>query len=226
MPLELLSEVVQQPFYNSLRTQQQLGYIVFSGVRVRQGGVHYLTFTVQSSVANGARLTSLIEKFLQSELLNIVEKMDEKTLQNFKVWISKYYFKLHIVYDECFSKDGIIVRKLEPDKRLSQRTSRYWGEILAAQTLPEEQQLKERPLFDRAQIEVEALRKLTLKDWKSFAKNLLGQGSPQRRLLVTEMTAAVPPIPTPAEAPSNEKPVDGFDEIADIDAFVRRQPFL
>ena len=115
---------------------------------------------------------------------------------------------------------------MEPDKRLSQRTSRYWGEILAAQTLPEEQQLKERPLFDRAQIEVEALRKLTLKDWKSFAKNLLGQGSPQRRLLVTEMTAAVPPIPTPAEAPSNEKPVDGFDEIADIDAFVRRQPFL
>ena len=34
MPLELLAEVAQQPFYNSLRTQQQLGYIVFCGVKV------------------------------------------------------------------------------------------------------------------------------------------------------------------------------------------------
>lgn len=28
---ELLSELVEQPFYDELRTQQQLGYLVFSG---------------------------------------------------------------------------------------------------------------------------------------------------------------------------------------------------
>ena len=32
--LEVLAELVEQPFYNSLRTQQQLGYIVYSGIKV------------------------------------------------------------------------------------------------------------------------------------------------------------------------------------------------
>lgn len=31
---ELLSELVEQPFYDELRTQQQLGYLVFSGVLI------------------------------------------------------------------------------------------------------------------------------------------------------------------------------------------------
>jgi len=29
--LELLGQIIDQPFYDTLRTQQQLGYIVFSG---------------------------------------------------------------------------------------------------------------------------------------------------------------------------------------------------
>lgn len=29
--MELLSELVEQPFYDELRTKQQLGYLVFSG---------------------------------------------------------------------------------------------------------------------------------------------------------------------------------------------------
>jgi len=32
---ELFSQLVEQPFYEDLRTQQQLGYLVFSG---RKGG--------------------------------------------------------------------------------------------------------------------------------------------------------------------------------------------
>jgi secreted Zn-dependent insulinase-like peptidase len=35
--LELLAESLEQAFYNSLRTQQQLGYITYSGVRSREG---------------------------------------------------------------------------------------------------------------------------------------------------------------------------------------------
>ena len=29
--MELMGQIVEQPFYDTLRTQQQLGYIVFSG---------------------------------------------------------------------------------------------------------------------------------------------------------------------------------------------------
>lgn len=104
MSLELLAELVEQPFYNSLRTQQQLGYIVFSGVKVREGGTRYLTFTVQSrspsasplcvllplltlaySVADGPRLTSLVERFLEQELPELLTRLDERGLQTFKV---------------------------------------------------------------------------------------------------------------------------------------------
>ena len=35
---ELLSELVEQPFYDELRTQQQLGYLVFSGAWTFEGG--------------------------------------------------------------------------------------------------------------------------------------------------------------------------------------------
>jgi insulysin len=60
MSLELLSDVLEQPFYNSLRTQQQLGYIVYSGIKIREG-VRSLTFVAQSSIVDGAELTARIE---------------------------------------------------------------------------------------------------------------------------------------------------------------------
>lgn len=31
MTVELLSQLIEQPFYDDLRTRQQLGYLVFSG---------------------------------------------------------------------------------------------------------------------------------------------------------------------------------------------------
>ena len=54
--LELLAESIEQAFYNSLRTQQQLGYIVYSGVRSREG-IYSLTMTVQSALVEGAELS-------------------------------------------------------------------------------------------------------------------------------------------------------------------------
>ena len=57
MMLELLAEIVDQPFYDDLRTRQQLGYIVGSGARNREGYLS-LTLTAQSNVVDGEELTS------------------------------------------------------------------------------------------------------------------------------------------------------------------------
>ena len=46
--VELLADLVEQPFYDSLRTKQQLGYIVYSGVRFKEGFVSALCGAVLS----------------------------------------------------------------------------------------------------------------------------------------------------------------------------------
>ena len=47
--LALIGQLLDQPFYADLRTKQQLGYIVQSGV-TESDGVRALVFSVQSSV--------------------------------------------------------------------------------------------------------------------------------------------------------------------------------
>jgi len=47
MLLELLVQIISEPCFNILRTKEQLGYIVFSGIR-RANGVQGLRVIVQS----------------------------------------------------------------------------------------------------------------------------------------------------------------------------------
>ena len=45
-----------------------------------------------SSVVNGCRITELIEKFLKTELLPIVENLDKQTLQDFTANNTSLFF--------------------------------------------------------------------------------------------------------------------------------------
>lgn len=67
MLLELATQILKEPCFNVLRTQEQLGYIVFSGVR-RAHGVQGLRFIVQSEkprkcYLNSSFLGSLLELY-------------------------------------------------------------------------------------------------------------------------------------------------------------------
>ena len=62
MLLQLFAQIIKESCFNVLRTKEQLGYIVFSGVW-RQGGVHGLQFIVQSH-KKPKFLDSRIENFL------------------------------------------------------------------------------------------------------------------------------------------------------------------
>ena len=64
MLLELAVQILKEPCFNVLRTQEQLGYIVFSGVR-RVHGVQGLRFIVQSEKAPSF-VDSRVEAFLLS----------------------------------------------------------------------------------------------------------------------------------------------------------------
>ena len=157
--LELLSESLEQAFYNSLRTQQQLGYIVYSGVRSREG-IYSLTLTVQSALVDGAELSRRIEAFVESAIIT-ASKITREELESYQ--------------------EGLAVRKLEPDQRLTSQAGRFWGEIVESEN--------EEPMFDRHEKEVKAIRAVTTKQFGEFAKEFLSPDGSKRRLLVSQVTS-------------------------------------
>ena len=62
MLLELATQILKEPCFNVLRTQEQLGYIVFSGVR-RAHGVQGLRFIVQSEKPRNKKKRLFIYEF-------------------------------------------------------------------------------------------------------------------------------------------------------------------
>jgi insulysin len=106
--IELVSSIVAEPFYEDLRTKQQLGYIVSSGLRAL-GKTRFLGFIVQSSVAASDKLTSETLKHLDNVRPNLLEKLPKA---DFAVYVK-----------------SLIDRKTEPDKQLASEVTRNWAEI-------------------------------------------------------------------------------------------------
>lgn len=106
--MELVSSIVAEPFYEDLRTRQQLGYIVSSGVKP-VGKTKSLGFIVQSSTAKNEKLTSEILKYMDNIRPTLLENLPKADLA--------VYVK------------SLIDRKTEPDKQLATEVTRNWAEI-------------------------------------------------------------------------------------------------
>ncbi|KAG7999924.1 Insulin-degrading enzyme [Nibea albiflora] len=110
MLLELFCQIISEPCFNTLRTKEQLGYIVFSGPR-RANGVQGLRFIIQSEKAPHY-LESRVEAFLCT-MEKSVEEMTEEAFQK------------HI--------QALAIRRLDKPKKLSAECAKYWGEIISQQ---------------------------------------------------------------------------------------------
>uniref|UniRef100_A0A668VUU3 Insulin-degrading enzyme n=1 Tax=Oreochromis aureus TaxID=47969 RepID=A0A668VUU3_OREAU len=110
MLLELFCQIISEPCFNTLRTKEQLGYIVFSGPR-RANGVQGLRFIIQSEKAPHY-LESRVEAFLCA-MEKAVEEMSEEAFQK------------HI--------QALAIRRLDKPKKLSAECAKYWGEIISQQ---------------------------------------------------------------------------------------------
>ncbi|XKL64356.1 hypothetical protein PGB90_004442 [Kerria lacca] len=104
--IELFAQIIDEPCFNILRTQEQLGYIVMSGVR-RVSGVQGVVIMVQSE-KHPVYLNSRVEEFLKS-VLKLIEQMNEKEFETHKI--------------------ALMTKKLEKPKKLIKLTERYWNEI-------------------------------------------------------------------------------------------------
>lgn len=106
--MEIILSIVEEPFYNELRTKKQLGYIVATAVK-GLAETRTLSFIVQSSMAPSDALTIEILNFLDKVEGNLLLKLPEADLA--------VYVK------------SLIDKKTEPDKEISVEVTRNWSEI-------------------------------------------------------------------------------------------------
>lgn len=102
--MALMRQVIEAPFYSSLRTEKQLGYVVMAAAMPLKH-VPGSMFIVQSPVADEARLIEEIEGFLVG-----FEKSFPKDIEPFK--------------------SALINNLLEPPKSLREQGGDYWQSIL------------------------------------------------------------------------------------------------
>src|SRR5581483_10034528 len=101
----LLDQIAHEPSFDQLRTKEQLGYIVYSGVRASTT-TYGFRFIIQSE-KTAPYLETRIELFLES-LAKMIETMSDTDFEN--------------------NKRSLIVKRLEKPKYLDQETTRHWNQ--------------------------------------------------------------------------------------------------
>ncbi|HEY5681603.1 MAG TPA: insulinase family protein [Pseudomonadales bacterium] len=103
----MAAHLLSEPYFTSLRTEQQLGYVVDITARAlrRRGAI---TFLIQSPVASPAQLEAATRQFVTDQLAALQDMPTEQ-------------------FEE--SRAGLIARLTEQDSNLGQRSQRYWADI-------------------------------------------------------------------------------------------------
>ena len=101
------THLIAPAYFSSLRTEQQLGYLVsaMNPVFYERGGVGFM---IQSPVAGPLQLKKQTRLFLDGQVARF-EKMSEAVFNA--------------------SRAGLITRLIQRDKNLGQRSQRYWSEL-------------------------------------------------------------------------------------------------
>jgi len=105
--LALMTQIMSQPFYDDIRTRQQIGYFVFAS-QLYVMEVPGLMFAVQSPQASPEKMVGRINQFI-ADFSTTIQAMSEEDFERHRA--------------------AVLSRIEEPDKRLRERTERYWREI-------------------------------------------------------------------------------------------------
>ncbi|MCG3200558.1 MAG: Protease 3 [Gammaproteobacteria bacterium] len=152
---ELLAQILEAPFYNDLRTEKQLGYVVSAG-SLPLLDVPGITFLIQSPTTHPADLEANISQFLASYRGAVAAMPAE-------------LFESH--------REGLLSRILTREERLQMRTDRYWSDLDL-----------QRYRFDGRQQLADAVRAITLEDFRKFYEQVLLDAG--RRELVVQSTGS------------------------------------
>ncbi|KAL2333066.1 hypothetical protein Fmac_014279 [Flemingia macrophylla] len=106
--IDLFDEIVEEPFFNQLRTKEQLGYVVESSPRVTYR-VFGFCFCIQSAEYNPVYLQGRIENFLNG-LEELLDGLDGDSFDNYR--------------------SGLMGKLLEKDPSLTYESTRLWSQIV------------------------------------------------------------------------------------------------
>mmetsp|Transcript_4366 Transcript_4366/g.15415 ORF Transcript_4366/g.15415 Transcript_4366/m.15415 type:complete len:435 (+) Transcript_4366:1952-3256(+) len=164
-----LAAATETSFYDSLRTKQQLGYIVQSTCRTRENASS-VVFLAQSSRSDSncsapVDLTAAVVKFVDEDLPNILETLTTAQLKAFV--------------------DGLAKNLRERPKSLAGECTRSWDEIVSG-----------RLDWRRRDREADALGKITPDDVRKFYAETLAAGGARRRPLLVQVDRGTRAGPT------------------------------
>lgn len=167
MLLQLLAHLIGEPCFNVLRTQEQLGYIVFS--HTHQANMTLGLKIVVQSDKHPRYVEKRIDSFINSMLVSIFYLSSFLygciLCVHFTVWyrIGTITFQDYIstMSEEKFEKhkDSLATLRLEKPKKLFYRTNMLWNEISS-----------QKYNFDRVNIEVTYLKTITQEQLLNFFK--------------------------------------------------------
>lgn len=107
--LALFAQLIREPAFNQLRTEEQLGYIVHTSLKTNGDHVKGLLLLIQSDSFDPDHVEERIEVFLEKFRERLVD-MSEADFQTFV--------------------DTVVASFLEKNKNLGEESSRYWHVIL------------------------------------------------------------------------------------------------
>ncbi|KAJ3676945.1 hypothetical protein LUZ60_002669 [Juncus effusus] len=105
---DLFNDLINEPFFDQLRTKEQLGYTVSCCSRLTNNVLGF-SFIIQSAKYDPIHLHTRIESFIDG-LQDLINGVDEETFEN--------------------HKSGLIANKLEKNPSLVHETDVYWDEIV------------------------------------------------------------------------------------------------
>ncbi|KAJ8039795.1 Nardilysin [Holothuria leucospilota] len=152
--LNALVVMMEEPCFDVLRTQEQLGYSVHATCRNTFGVLGFsVTVTTQATKFSASHVDGRIDQFLQHFHDKILASLPED-----------------VFWEQI---QGLINLKMCADLHLGEEVKRNWFEVK-----------DQSYVFDRSQREVNYLKKLTLEDVKRFLAENLKNGQNCRKLSV------------------------------------------
>ncbi|KAI0105424.1 peptidase M16 inactive domain-containing protein [Nemania sp. FL0031] len=194
---QLLDQILHEPAFDQLRTKEQLGYIVFSGLRP-SATTYGFRFIIQSE-RTSEYLESRIDAFLHSQAKTMQEMTDAS-------------FESH--------KRSVVVKRLEKLKNLDQETGRHWTQISNEYYDFESGKFSQLLILYRtrvqltmstAQRDAAEVEKLTKAEMIHFYKTFMDPMSPQRAKLVVQLIAQ---STAPKSDEANAKEEEGTSPIS------------
>lgn len=138
--IEFIEKIMEEPIFDILRTQEQLGYSVGCSHRMNHG-ILGLSVTVQSQQDKNttAFVDNRIEKFLNENVAKSLETMSDEEFTTFQT--------------------ALIKLKNMVEVELESEVSRHWGEIASREYI-----------FNRLELEAQMIAQLTKNDVIDFFK--------------------------------------------------------